>query len=1034
LSINFGLKPFWFWNGDMENKEIRRQIKEMADKGIGGFFIHPRQGLSIPYMSDEWFDKIAIALEEAKRRDLEVWLYDEYPYPSGISGGEVTLHHPEFKAKVLVHREAMVSSSQHVNITVPWGETIMACAYPVESEQVMWDRPVDLSDHIGTIRQEHIFQMSGLTDYNRKRYFTGDSAKRLSWRVPAGKWKIYIFMQVAVRHFKYFDEFVDPLNPNAVAYFIQTTHEKYKERFGHEFGRTIKGIFSDEISPLGGDIPWSPLLPDIFEKRCGYSLIPLLPALLEPIGESTKRLRYDYWNTVTNAFIESFDVQIRNWCHENNLLYVGEKPILRSSQLKYMDIPGIDAGHQKVGSVPALTSPNYRADAKVLASAAHFYNKRQALCECFHSIGWGMTTQDMKWIFDWLAVQGVNVFVPHAFFYTTDGLTKHDAPPSSFFQMPAWEYMKDMADYVEQLAGFLSAGQREVAILVIDPITSFWTAMGESRAVGDKLKNDFARLQQILLEEHWDFYIADHELLADATIEDGRIVLNNERFDVLILPPMLNIPDQTFEFIKEYDEQAGFIISVGCMPLEKVGDINDTGQWFSRRFMINAQDVYDKYIKNIHVNNSKSSNAFFVNDVDGLSEILEQVLDRDISIESDGKQNKKILAAHIHHDANERYFMVNISGQNQNAIIKLRNHCSKNAKITALNLDGKGERLLINYIQKDGWIRLSLSFEPYRSYALEISPTKDKEENLIESDNCNTYNLDIKGQWDLDIEDNFLRMDRWQLEVYQKPSGALVGRADVRCMPIIDQMEAAQFMIPLKTENHFGCPKQLAFPELLCCYSSNFIYDAQAQVCLLMEPNSIYGKWYIKVNQYTIYPADFVKRNVYIPSNLTVDITSMIKPGMNSVQVFVETRRAYDGLVNPLYIYGLFSAYKDKGCGIWRLSPLMSKGSITDPIQCGIPFYAGKAVYRKMIDNLPYNVDEGLYINLWNEHINGPIELSINGYDAGSRSWSPYTWYINNKWLKPDFNEIKLCVTNTLTGLFEGEIFDPQRHKYLSID
>lgn len=44
MEINFGLKPFWFWNGKMDNGEIARQIKDMSDKGVGGFFIHPRQG------------------------------------------------------------------------------------------------------------------------------------------------------------------------------------------------------------------------------------------------------------------------------------------------------------------------------------------------------------------------------------------------------------------------------------------------------------------------------------------------------------------------------------------------------------------------------------------------------------------------------------------------------------------------------------------------------------------------------------------------------------------------------------------------------------------------------------------------------------------------------------------------------------------------------------------------------------------------------------------------------------------------------
>lgn len=43
-----GIQPFWFWNGEMDHSEIIRQIQEMADKGIRGFLIHPRQGMELP--------------------------------------------------------------------------------------------------------------------------------------------------------------------------------------------------------------------------------------------------------------------------------------------------------------------------------------------------------------------------------------------------------------------------------------------------------------------------------------------------------------------------------------------------------------------------------------------------------------------------------------------------------------------------------------------------------------------------------------------------------------------------------------------------------------------------------------------------------------------------------------------------------------------------------------------------------------------------------------------------------------------------
>ena len=33
------IKPFWFWNGDMAEDEIKHQIEEIYDKGLGGAFI-----------------------------------------------------------------------------------------------------------------------------------------------------------------------------------------------------------------------------------------------------------------------------------------------------------------------------------------------------------------------------------------------------------------------------------------------------------------------------------------------------------------------------------------------------------------------------------------------------------------------------------------------------------------------------------------------------------------------------------------------------------------------------------------------------------------------------------------------------------------------------------------------------------------------------------------------------------------------------------------------------------------------------------
>ena len=45
--------PFWALNGELDEEEIRRQIREFSQCGMGGFFLHARTGLSTEYLSEK---------------------------------------------------------------------------------------------------------------------------------------------------------------------------------------------------------------------------------------------------------------------------------------------------------------------------------------------------------------------------------------------------------------------------------------------------------------------------------------------------------------------------------------------------------------------------------------------------------------------------------------------------------------------------------------------------------------------------------------------------------------------------------------------------------------------------------------------------------------------------------------------------------------------------------------------------------------------------------------------------------------------
>ena len=100
-SREFGFMPFWFWNDDLNDAELVRQIREFHAKGFGGFIAHPRNGLSrqIGYLTPEFFRLMHVAVDEAARLGMKVILYDEAGYPSGSCQGRVVAENPDWAAR-----------------------------------------------------------------------------------------------------------------------------------------------------------------------------------------------------------------------------------------------------------------------------------------------------------------------------------------------------------------------------------------------------------------------------------------------------------------------------------------------------------------------------------------------------------------------------------------------------------------------------------------------------------------------------------------------------------------------------------------------------------------------------------------------------------------------------------------------------------------------------------------------------------------------------------------------------------------------
>ncbi len=97
--------PFWSWNEKLDTTESAHQVKIMDEAGIGGFFMHARGGLQTEYMGEEWFDNVGICIDEAEKRGMHAWAYDENGWPSGFGNGVVNGKGLKYQQKYLRYRK-----------------------------------------------------------------------------------------------------------------------------------------------------------------------------------------------------------------------------------------------------------------------------------------------------------------------------------------------------------------------------------------------------------------------------------------------------------------------------------------------------------------------------------------------------------------------------------------------------------------------------------------------------------------------------------------------------------------------------------------------------------------------------------------------------------------------------------------------------------------------------------------------------------------------------------------------------------------
>ncbi|MDX8047443.1 hypothetical protein SH601_15860 [Gracilibacillus sp. S3-1-1] len=470
--------PFWFWNDNLDKMKLKEQIASFQEQGVEGFVLHPRMGIpkETSYLSEPFMEYVRFAVEEAANRGMRVILYDEAMYPSGAANGKVVAKNKQYASRALYHTECS-RLDEDVQMRLETDDRLVAI-YIVEEGEGKINRILPLKitelsydEQVVKISKEQLAQTNDDTMENCRlimlvEKYTYGTIRGIHTGQDDGE--------------KDAPRSADLLNPDAVQTFIELTHERYREVIGKFFGNTVFAMFTDEPDIIGrnakpGGIAWT----NHFEQalyQAGLEEEDLLGLFID-IGEKTLMIRQLYEEAVNQQMLEAYYHPIAKWCEENNLYLTGHPA--KSDDiglLKPFTLPGQDVVWRWVAPEDnkGITGEHSTAG-KCGADAARHYGRRRNINEYLGVCGvdntWNLSAADMKWYTDWLAVRGVNLFCPHAFYYSIDGKERsHERPPDVGPHNVWWPYYHYFSTYIKRLSWLMtnSVNQADVAVIALN--------------------------------------------------------------------------------------------------------------------------------------------------------------------------------------------------------------------------------------------------------------------------------------------------------------------------------------------------------------------------------------------------------------------------------------------------------------------------------------------------------------------------------------------------------------------------------------
>jgi len=551
--------PLFWLHGDETKERFEMYLEKVAEGGNGCFTTEGRPAHD--WLGESWWRELAICRDAAKKHDLKMWIFDEEYFPSGEVAGEV----PRIYGSKVLYGETQkvqgpgkfTKSGFYVPLVAPIQQRYKGNLVAIIAGQ-------DTGDGIDG---SSLIDLTPLVKNGS-----------LAWEAPAGNWQVMTFTWGYYvndqRWANNYSNLWDPMSPlldganqEAVDWYLRTVYEAHYVRFKEDFGKTIVGFFYDEP-----DVPadWGAEVSTVLTERGIDWKKALVAYKFKLAGEEQIAAKYHYMDAFAEAWGRTMYGGITEWCHKHNVESIGHwiehswcylTPWFCAGNmfqvLKYTDMGGIDMVCSQI--LPGKRDLSMDLMPKLASSISHAYGKKddRAMCEMFGAYGQNLTYPDMKWLTDLMQVWGVNFLIPHSF--NPRSPRDLDCPP--FFynggHEPRWPLYRVWADYNSRLSLMLTGGYH------VCPVAFLF--VGSSNNVGAVTPPEqmTRTMQEALFDCDWIPYDVFEQ---NTKLHEKTIQLYQERYRILVVPPVEVIPYETLAKARDFFDQGGVVIGYHFLP------------------------------------------------------------------------------------------------------------------------------------------------------------------------------------------------------------------------------------------------------------------------------------------------------------------------------------------------------------------------------------------------------------------------------------------------------------------------------------